>query len=258
MKDFKLTDKKIGSASVIVETLGKGYCIPNTKITPKYITIHNTGNWDSTAKNNHSYLKNLNKNGGRVASWHFTVDDVNIYQSQSTNYKCYHAGDAKGNNESIGIEICQFKDKNKQLKAYNNAIELVKILMKYHKLDISKVVQHNKWSGKDCPQLLRAKTYGYSWNWFIDKVKEEKKEVSTSTTYYRVVTGSYLDRALANKEVANLKKIGISAFLDAFKKDNKTYLRVVAGSYTDRKNADAQVATLKKKGYDPFIAIYKK
>ena len=88
-----------------------------------------------------------------------------------------------------------------------------------------------------------------------------KKETATTTketTYYRVVTNSYLDRKLADKEVSELKKLGVSAFLDAFKKDGKTYLRVIAGSYTDRKNADAQLAVLKKKGYDPFIAIYKK
>lgn len=89
---------------------------------------------------------------------------------------------------------------------------------------------------------------------------ESNSNTSTSkeTTYYRVVTNSYLDRKLADKEVSELKKLGVSAFLDAFKKDNKTYLRVVAGSYTDRKNADAQLTALKKKGYDPFIAIYKK
>ena len=92
--------------------------------------------------------------------------------------------------------------------------------------------------------------------------KESKPNTSISTsketTYYRVVTNSYLDRKLADKEVSELKKLGISAFLDAFKKDGKTYLRVVAGSYTDRKNADVQLAALKKKGYNPFIAIYKK
>ena len=90
--------------------------------------------------------------------------------------------------------------------------------------------------------------------------KESKPNTSTSTsketTYYRVVTNSYLDRKLADKEVSELKKLGIGAFLDAFKKDGKTYLRVVAGSYTDRKNADAKLTELKKKGYKPFIAIY--
>ena len=89
---------------------------------------------------------------------------------------------------------------------------------------------------------------------------ETSSNISTSkkeTTYYRVVTNSYLDRKNAEKEVSELKKLGINAFLDAFKKDGKTYLRVVAGSYTNRKNADAQLSKLKKKGYNPFIAIYR-
>ncbi len=94
---------------------------------------------------------------------------------------------------------------------------------------------------------------------YVAPKKESSSSATTKeTTYYRVVTNSYLDRKLADKEVSELKKLGINAFLDAFKKDNKTYLRVVAVSYTDRKNAETQLATLKKKGYDPFIAIYKK
>ena len=92
----------------------------------------------------------------------------------------------------------------------------------------------------------------------VEKPTNDKTSVSKEEVFYRVVTNSYLDRKNAEKEVAELKKLGISAFLDAFKKDGKTYLRVVAGSYTDRKNADVQLAALKKKGYDPFIAIYKK
>lgn len=92
----------------------------------------------------------------------------------------------------------------------------------------------------------------------VEKPTNDKTSVSKEEVFYRVVTNSYLDRKNAEKEVVELKKLGISAFLDAFKKDNKTYLRVVAGSYTDRKNADVQLVALKKKGYDPFIAIYKK
>ena len=81
---------------------------------------------------------------------------------------------------------------------------------------------------------------------------------SKETTYYRVVTNSYLYRKYADKEISELKKLGINAFLEAFKKDGKAYLRVVAGSYTDRKNAYTQLSKLKEKGYNPFIAIYKK
>lgn len=82
---------------------------------------------------------------------------------------------------------------------------------------------------------------------------------SNVTTYYRVVTNSYLDKALANKEADKLKAIGESAFLDAFNKDGKTYYRVVAGSFTVRSNADDKLKKLKAKGYNnSFIAIYKK
>lgn len=142
MKNNRLDETKIGNAKVIVDIVPKGHCIPNVKIAPTTITIHNTGNNNASAKNNHNYMKNINKSGERTASWHFTVDDIEIYQSQSTNFKCYHAGTTAGNNTSIGIEICQFTDAKKQLKAYENAIELVKILLKYHNFTIDKVVQH--------------------------------------------------------------------------------------------------------------------
>ena len=105
-------------------------------------------------------------------AFYLTVDDKEIYQAQSTNYKCYHAGCASGNNTSIGIEICMFNDKERQKKAYLNAIELVKILMKYHGFTIGQVKQHYNWTKKDCPQWLRSGKFGYTWNWFIEQCKE--------------------------------------------------------------------------------------
>lgn len=166
MDKNRLTETKIGDAKVIVDIVPKGYCIPNVKITPTSITIHNTGNIGATAKGNHNYMKNINKSGARTASWHFTVDDKEIYQAQSTNYKCYHAGTSKGNNSSIGIEICMFNDKERQRKAYQNAIELVKVLMAYHKFSSSQVKRHKDWSGKHCPAWLIDGKFGFTWDWF--------------------------------------------------------------------------------------------
>lgn len=182
MKNNRLINgSTIGTAKVIVDILPKGNGIPNVKITPTSITVHNTDNWDTSAKNNHKYMSNINKSGERKASWHFTVDDIEIYQAQSTNYKCLHAGNSTGNNTSIGIEICQFRDSNKQLKAYRNAIELIKVLLGYHKFGIDKVRQHNYWSGKNCPSVLRAGTYGYNWSWFINQCRTTSQGSSTST-----------------------------------------------------------------------------
>lgn len=119
------------------------------------------------------------------------VDDEYIYQAQSTNYKCYHAGCTKGNNSSIGIEICMFNDKERQLKAYRNAIELVKILMAYHKFDVSKVIRHYDWTKKDCPTWLISGKWGYNWNWFKNElvgktqqpINETKKEFLVKVIY---------------------------------------------------------------------------
>ena len=166
MNNYRLTETKIGSAAVVVEILPKGKVIPNTAITPTSITIHNTGNIGAPAKNNHNYMKNCNKDGSRIASWHFTVDDTHIYQAVPTNRKAYHAGCTSGNNTSIGIEICMFNDAARQKKCYENAIALVKILMKYHGFTTSNIKRHYDWTKKDCPTWLISGKFGYTWSWF--------------------------------------------------------------------------------------------
>ena len=176
MKNNRLNETTIGTAKVIVDILPKGKCIPNTKITPTSITIHNTGNIGASAKNNHNYQKNCNKSGERIASWHFTCGWDEIYQAQSTNYKCYHAGCSTGNATSIGIEICMYNDKEKQRQAYLNAIELVKILMDYHGFSINQVKQHYNWTKKNCPEWLRSGHFGFTWNWFIEQCKGKVTE----------------------------------------------------------------------------------
>lgn len=172
MRNHRLDESTIGTAKVTVDIVPKGHCIPDVKITPTSITIHNTGSIGGTARANHNYMKNINKSGERCASWHITVDDKEIIQAQSCNYKCYHAGSNKGNNTSIGIEICQFNDKERQRKAYMNAIELVKILMKEYNFTADKVKQHKAWSGKHCPAWLIDGKFGFTWSWFINQINE--------------------------------------------------------------------------------------
>ena len=66
-----------------------------------------------------------------------------------------------------------FNDKEKQRKAYANAIELVKILLKYYGWTVDKVKRHKDWSGKHCPAWLIEGKFGYTWDWF-------KKQVATN------------------------------------------------------------------------------
>ena len=172
MKNHILDEVTIGSAKVIVDILPKGKVIPDVLMVNNFITIHNTGNIGAPAKNNHNYMKNCNKNGERTASWHFTVDDKEIYQAAPANMRCYHAGTSRGNNTSIGIEICMFNDKERQRKAYLNAIELVKILLKHYNLSVDKVRQHYEWTKKDCPTWLRSGKFGFTWTWFTKQISE--------------------------------------------------------------------------------------
>lgn len=136
-----------------------------------YITIHETANENKGADAQvHANLQsNLNP---RNASWQYQVDDREVIQSFPDNIKCWAAGDGNGpgNTQSIHIEICVNADGDFK-KAIGNAAELVKVLMARHHIPISNVVQHNNWSGKDCPHFLRNGEKGISWGDFIGMVK---------------------------------------------------------------------------------------
>lgn len=45
MNNHRLTESTIGDAKVTIDIVPKGHCIPNTKITPTSITIHQRSNW---------------------------------------------------------------------------------------------------------------------------------------------------------------------------------------------------------------------
>ena len=198
MVNNRLDELQIGTAKVVVDILPRGKVIPGTKMNPTSITIHQTGNIGAPAKNNHNYMKNCNNNGQRIASWHFTVDDKEIWQAAPTNTKCYHAGNATGNATSIGIEICMFNDAERQKKAYLNAIELVKILMKFHGFNIGQVKQHYNWTRKDCPQWLRSNKFGYNWKWFVDQCSGNAVFKSVPTPAPSTTFKPYIARCTTN------------------------------------------------------------
>ena len=139
-----------------------------------YITVHQTGNTNRGA--NADMHARLQYNGNsRTASWHEQVDDKECVQSFAHTAKCWHGGDGrtgKGNNESIAIEICVNSDGD-YTRAVRNGARRVAQLMKMYNIPISRVVQHNHWSGKACPAQIRAGKNGINWSAFLKIVQEE-------------------------------------------------------------------------------------
>lgn len=136
---------------------------PGHPMQPRYITIHNTANTNegADAEMHARYLHN--GASGRVVSWHFTVDDRQIYQHIPLNENGWHAGDGgegTGNRESIGIEICENSD-GAFGKAVAHAVWLIKKLMTEHDIGIENVVPHQYWSGKNCPRRLLDQWTGF-------------------------------------------------------------------------------------------------
>lgn len=139
---------------------------------PRYITCHNTANTakGANAASHATYLQNSGKNS--AVSYHYVVDDKEIYQLLPDNEVAWHAGDGgygTGNRQSLAIEICENSDGD-LLKATDLAVELTAYLMKKHNIPLSNVVQHNHWSGKNCPNRIR-KGEPYDWNTFLNKVQ---------------------------------------------------------------------------------------
>ena len=142
---------------------------PGYKMNPKYITVHNTAN-TSTGANAKAHAKYLLSGaGGRSVSWHFTVDDTEIYQHLPTDESGWHAGDGNGpgNRRSIGIEICENRDGDFE-KAVENAQWLIGKLIDELDIPIENVVPHKHWTGKDCPRKLLDR-----WDDFVAGIRSE-------------------------------------------------------------------------------------
>lgn len=140
---------------------------PGTKAQMDSITIHNTGNPSSTAKNERGWLTNpLNT---RSASWHLVVDQMEVIEAIPLDEVAWHAGHNVGNRTSIGIEICESGD---QIKVWNNAVLLTAKLLYERGWGINKVRTHQSWSGKNCPRLILPR-----WKDFLNDVEVKLTEL---------------------------------------------------------------------------------
>ncbi|MCL6571775.1 MAG: peptidoglycan-binding protein, partial [Bacillus sp. (in: Bacteria)] len=114
----------------------------------------------------------LQENGNRrQASWHLQIDDKQCIQSIPFNEIALAAGDGKGpgNRTSIHIEICVNSDGDYK-KAVAKTAEVTRQLMEQFNISGFNVVQHNKWSGKNCPSIMRSGRKGITWGDFINLI----------------------------------------------------------------------------------------
>lgn len=137
---------------------------------PSRIVVHNTAN-DAPAKNEVAYMiKNKNQK-----SFHYAVDDKEVYQGIEENRNAWHCGDGngKGNREGIAIEICYSKSGGARFnQAEQNAVELIVGILKRYNWGIDKVTKHQDYSGKYCPH----RTLDLGWSRFIKMIKEKLNE----------------------------------------------------------------------------------
>lgn len=149
-----------------------------TNVKP-YITVHETSNYNNgaTARMHENFT---HQGGGpESVSFHFCVDDHEAVQLLPCDEIGWHAGDGcdeypdnVGHDDigcfaSVGIETCVNADGNwNQTK--QNLAELIAMIAsgdsRIHWGDgrtkgtfgIERIAQHNAWSGKNCPLLIRG------------------------------------------------------------------------------------------------------
>ena len=165
----------------------------------KYIVIHDTANKSKGADADAHF--NYFNGGNRNSSADFFVDDKKILQiNDYTKYCTWQVGDGKGkygitNQNSIGIEICINADGDYD-KAFLNAVELTKYLMKELDIPADRVVRHYDASRKNCPASMSASSWA-KWKEFKDKIMECDKVFVDTKGHF------------AEKDINDLFKMGI-------------------------------------------------
>ncbi len=141
------------------------------RMRPTFITIHSTSNHSCTATAM-QHSKALCNGAFSNRNWHFSVDQYMVVQNLPLNETAWHAGRAAGNNNSIGIEMCEAENKGQNhFRTWDRAAKLTAVLMKKYDINLRHVVPHYHWSGKNCPMpLLDNGRPGPKWSWFISRV----------------------------------------------------------------------------------------
>ena len=195
-----------------------GYTIPNEE-NILWITVHETAM--TSVGHNAEFLANLQYNTAyvspagdpRQASWHYQVDENEIYQSFPDSVACWHAGEKYGNYYAIGIEMCVNSDGNYE-GAMRNDAKLIAYLMHKYNLTMENVKRHKDFSGKECPSYMISTN---RWNEFLELVSREyiaMKYLSDAEVKWTVSDESLFikggNNLLFNKKVSEITEVELT------------------------------------------------
>lgn len=143
---------------------------PGHRMHATTVTIHNTANPTSTARNERGWL--VNPSNTRTASYHIVVDDKEAIECIPLNENAWHAGDGNGdgNRQSISVEICESGDYEKTL---DNAAKVVAKILRVRGWNVDRLRRHYDWSGKICPRKMHDGGTWRGWDDFKAKVARE-------------------------------------------------------------------------------------
>lgn len=130
---------------------------PAWPMSPQSITVHETAN-PRPGADAFAHRDFTHAGGGKErVSFHFVVDDHRAVQLLPLDDVAWHAGDGPdgpGNRSSLAVETCVNSDADWQ-RTLDNLARLLAAVCRPYGWGVERVVQHNKWSGKDCPTRLR-------------------------------------------------------------------------------------------------------
>ena len=215
---------------------------PANPMSWEYITVHNTGNPSSNARGERAWLINPN-NSDSSTSYHFVFDSTTVIECIPPWENAWHAGDGiygKGNRMSVGIELCESGD-------FEATVQNAQYLIAHMIFDKSKrdnkrysandiVVQHHKWSEKNCPRLLIPR-----WNGFINGIQRQLDMLQGVTKEEQIKKEQTDPNAWKFEGIDKLAEMGLLASPDAWKDKIDEPLPVWAGMLILSRIADKSI-----------------
>ena len=153
---------------------------PGIKREVKFIVIHETGNPSegADAKAHSDYLLN---GGEGTTSWHYTVDDHEIYHHIPDSEVSWNAGDRRqepgGNMNGIGIEMCVNEGGNYEQTLINTEKLCAQLCLAYNLNPDKALKKHQDFMEKVCPARLINEG---RWDEFCAAVKQKYTELKAA------------------------------------------------------------------------------